>query len=172
MPKLPIGDIGPVEITWGYGESDAINLAPFLGSVSLKMTDSVKDVEEEAFGGAAVDAVLSGAVMDLETPMTRSTLLQLEKVLLGILTGNVLTLKGMTGCDMYSKAKVMVIKPVCDNVPSTNHAEWIELYKTYPLRAFDLKFDRSSQRIFLVKWKVFISQDSATYGDYGTLGMV
>lgn len=172
MPKLPIGDIGPVEITWGYGESDPINLAPFLGSVSLKMTDSVKDVEEEAFGGAAVDAVLSGAVMDLETPMTRSTLLQLEKVLLGVLTGNVLTLKGMTGCDMYSKAKTMVIKPVCDNVASINPAEWIELYKTYPLRAFDLKFDRASQRIFLVKWKVFISQDSATYGDFGTLGMV
>jgi len=172
MPRLPMGDLGPVQITWRYGESDAITLEPFLGAVVLRMTDTITDIQEEAFGEAAVDAAFGGATMELETPLTRSTLQQLEAVLLGDLAGSVLTLKGMVGCDMYADAAPMVIKPVCDNVASVIPAEWIELYKTYPYRAFELTFDRSTQRVFLVKWKIFISQDSATYGDFGTIGMV
>lgn len=170
--KLPMGDIGPCEIEWGYGESGALTLAPFLGTVTLKQTDTIKDVQEEAFGEAAVDAVFGGSQMELDAPMTRSSLTQLEAVLLGALTGSVLTIKGMVGCDMYAHAKAMVIKPVCDNVPSTNHAEWIHLYKTYPYRKWELQFDRSNQRIFLVGFKIFISQDSLTLGDFGTIGML
>jgi hypothetical protein len=166
-----MGDIGPCEIEWGYGESDAITLAPFLGTVSLKMTDTIHDVQEEAFGEAAVDAVFGGATMELDVPMTRSTLDQLEAVLLGELTGNVLTLKGMVGCEMYENARALVIKKVCDNVPSVTHSEWIHIYKTYPYRKFELQYDRSSQRVFLVGFKIFVSQESATYGDFGTIGM-
>jgi hypothetical protein len=167
-----MGDIGPCEIEWGYGESSSLTLAPFLGTVSLKMTDTIKDVQEEAFGEAAVDAVFTGATMELDVPMTRSTLLQLEAVLLGVLAGNVLTLPGMVGCEMYSLSKALVIKRVCNNVPSTDHKEWIHLYRTYPFRKFELQFDRNNQRVFLIGFKVFISQDSGTYGDFGTIGMV
>lgn len=172
MPRLPMGDLGPVEIYWRYGESGQITISPFLGAVVLRMSDTINDIQEEGFGEAAVDAAFGGATMELETPLTRSTLDQLEAVLLGTLVGNVLTLKGMVGCDMYADAAQMVLKPVCDNMPSVIPAEWIQLYKTYPYRAFELTFDRSTQRVFLVKWKIFISQDSATYGDFGTLGMV
>jgi hypothetical protein len=171
MPRLPMGDLGPAEILWRYGLSNEIALAPFLGAVNLRMSDTINDIQEEAFGEAAVDAALGGAQMELDTPMTRSSLDQLEAVLLGDLTSNVLTLKGMVGCGMYDDAAEMVIKPVCDNVPSVNQAEWIHLYKTYPYRAFELTFDRSTQRVFLVKWKIFISQESLTYGNFGTIGM-
>jgi hypothetical protein len=170
--KLPFGDIGPCEIVWGYGESAPINLSPFLGSVELKQTDTIKDVQEEGFGEAAVDAVFGGGQMELDVPMTRSTLQQLEAVLLGQLAGSVLTLNGMVGCDMYASAKAMVIKPVCDNVASTDHATWINLFKTHPYRKWALQFDRSNQRVFLVGFKIFISQDSLTFGQFGTIGMV
>lgn len=170
--KFPFGDIGPCEIEWGYGESDAITLAPFLGTVSVKQTDVIHDVQEEGFGDAAVDAVFGGGAMEMDVPMTRSTLLQLEAVLLGTLAGSVLTLKGMVGCDMYAHAKALVIKPVCDNVASTVHSEWIQLYKTYPFRKWELQFDRSNQRVFLVGFKIFISQESGQVGDFGTIGMV
>jgi len=171
MPKLPMGDIGPCEVEWGYGESDAILLSPFLGTVSLKMADTLKDVQEEGFGDAAVDAIISGTTMELDIPMTRSTIDQLEAVLLGVLNASVLTLTGMVGCEMYANARALVIKPVCNNVPSTVHTDWIHLYKTYPFRKWELQFDRSNQRVFLVGFKIFISQESATYGDFGTIGM-
>lgn len=171
MPRLPMGDLGPCEIIWRYGQSDEIALAPFLGAVVLRMSDTINDIQEEAFGEAAVDAAFGGASMELETPLTRSTLEQLEAVLLGQLNSTVLTLPGMVGCGMYDDAEAMVLKPVCDNVPSTDSAQWIHLYKTYPYRAFELSFDRSTQRVFLVKWKIFISQDSLTYGDFGTIGV-
>lgn len=172
MPRLPIGDIGPCEIEWGYGESDAITLAPFLGTVTLKMTDSIKDVQEEAFGEAAVDAVFTGATMELDVPMTRSTLDQLEMVLHGIQTsGHVLAINGFVGCSMYEDARAMVIKPVCDNVPSTDDTEWTLIYKTYPFRKFELAWDRSTQRVHLVGFKIFISQESATYGKFYQYGI-
>jgi hypothetical protein len=172
MPKLPFGDMGPCEIEWGYGESDMITLAPFLGKVSLKQTDTINSIQEEAFGDADVDGVMGGSKVELDVPMTRSTLAQLELVLLGVLFGSVLTMRGMVGCDMYAHAKAMAIKPVCDNVASIIPAEWIILYKTYPFRKWTLDFDRSTQRVFLIGFKVFISQESGTYGDFGTFGTV
>lgn len=172
MPKLYCGDMGPCEIEWGYGESGAITLAPFLGKVSLKQTDTINSIQEEAFGDADVDGVFGGSKAELDVPMTRSTLLQLEAVLLGDLTGSVLTMRGMVGCDMYAHAKAMAIKPVCDNVASIIPAEWTILYKTYPFRKWTLEWDRSTQRVFLVGFKVFISQESGTYGNFGTFGSV
>lgn len=170
--KLPMGDIGPCQIIFGYGESGAVTLEPYLGTVKLSMADTIHDVQEEAFGDAAVDAVFGGAKMDLEIPLTRVSLAILESVLLGELTGNVLTIKGQVGCDMYANSRPLAIIPVCDNVPATDHKTWTLLYKVYPYRAWELSFNRSAQRVFLVKFKVFIAQESPYAGDFGQFGVL
>ncbi|GAH51573.1 unnamed protein product, partial [marine sediment metagenome] len=106
MPKLPIGDIGPCVVIWNYldvAESDgeALCIGPYLGTVSLRMTDSISDVQEEGYGDAPVDAVFAGSVVELDIPMARSLLTQLEKTIayegMGSLSdsGKVLTLKNM-----------------------------------------------------------------------------
>lgn len=176
MPKLPIGDMGPCEIVWGYGESAAMYLGEYLGGVKLTMETTVHDIKEEAAGDAAVDAVFGGSVMTLEIPMTRSTLAQLNEVLLagGIQTSGdheYLILKNAVGCDLYDLAKSIVIKPFCGDVISTDPAEWLQLYKCYPVPGMDLTFDASTQRIFPVRFKVFVSQESGDEGEFGTLGM-
>jgi len=176
MPKLPIGDIGPCVIIWDYGGTP-LCLGPYLGTVSLRMTDSVSDVQEEGYGDAPVDAVFAGTVFELDIPMVRSTLLQLVGTIgyvdMGSLSvsGKVLTLKNMAGCDMYANAKQIVIAPVCNNVPDSDPNTWTLLYKCHPWRELELTWDRSGQRIHMCKFKIFPNQDSGYCGEYGTEGM-
>ena len=174
MPKLPMGDIGPCVVIWDY-EGTPICLGPYLGTVSLTWVDSVSDVQEEGYGDAPVDAVFAGSVVELSVPMTRNTLSELANSIgygsMGSLTGNVLTMYNMAGCDMYELAKQIIIAPVCNNVPDSDEHSWIQLYKCHPYRDFELVFDRSGQRIHMCKFKVFPNSDSGYCGEYGTWGV-
>jgi len=164
MPQLPFKDKGPCEVVWDYAGTP-LNLSPFLGTVSLRTTDGISTVEEEGYGTTPVDAVFTGTNVELEIPMARSTLAQLKTLLAGVESGehgNIF--KAKAGCDMYTNAKQVVIKPMCDNIPSTTESEWILLYKCYPYRDFDLQFDRDSQRIHMVKFLVFVNLDSGYEG--------
>lgn len=191
MPKLPMDDIGPCVVIWDYDQFAAgtpICLGPYLGSVSLRMTDSVSDVQEEGYGDAPVDAVFAGSVMELDVPMARSTLDELATTIgydemgaktymdnsdppAAVADDKVLTLYNMAGCDMYTSAKAILIAPVCNNVPDVLPETWILLYKCHPWRDFELTFDRSGQRIHMVKFKVFPNQDSSYCGEYGLWGL-
>ncbi len=176
MPALPIKDMGPCEIVLGYGESDAINLGPFLGATTFTGETTVNDIQEERYGEAAVDAIMAGTVATLELSMTRSTLDQLNEVLnaggvLGSAPYEYIKLKNQLGCEMYDLAKSVVIKPICDNVVSTDPSEWVHIYKAFPVPGWNLTYDRSTQRVFPITFKVFVSQESGEEGEFGTLGM-
>jgi len=176
MPRLSIGDIGPCEIVWGYGESGALTLGPFLGGVTLRMDTTVHDVKEDRAGEAAVDAAFGGSVMELEVPMTRSTLTQLNEVLLagGVVDSGdheYIKLVNQIGCFMYDLSRSLVIKPICNDEVGTDPAEWIQIYVCYPIPAIDLTYAPDTQRLFPIKFKVFVCQESPYVGDFGTLGM-
>ena len=177
MPKLPMGDIGPCVVIWDYEGTTPICLGPYLGTVSLRMTDSVSDVQEEGYGDAPVDAVFAGTVMELDIPMARNDLGTLQHTIgyvgMGALNGSGfrLHLYNMAGCSMYENAKHIIIAPICNNVPDPDPNSWILLYKCHPYRDFELTFDRSGQRVHMVKFKIFPNQDSGFCGDYGTWGL-
>lgn len=180
MPKLPMGDISPCEVIWNYdppGAEVAQYLSPYLGTVTLGMVDSVSDVQEEGYGDAPVDAVFAGTVVTLSIPMARSRLAQLAVTIgyqeMGVLSGSgrVLTLYNVAGCDMYSNSRQIVIAPVCNNAPDPDPNTWILLYKCHPFRDFELTYDRSGQRVHMVRFKVFPNQDSGYCGEYGTWGV-
>ena len=176
MSSLPIKDMGPGEIVWGYGESGALNLGPTLGGIFHRMDTTVHDIKTDQGGDAAVDAAFGGSTMELEVIMTRSTLTQLNEVLLadGVQpSGNhsYIKLKNQIGCSMYDLAKAVVIKPYCGDEVSDDPAEWTHIYKCYPIPAFDLSYTPDTQRVFPIKFKVFVSQESGYEGEFGTLGM-
>lgn len=173
MPALPIKDMGPCEIVLGYGESDALNLGPFLGATTYRGETNVADILEERYGDAAVDGIMTGTVAVLELSMTRSTYLQLTEVLNAqYISGDVFRLRNQLGCEMYEISRQLVIKPICDGAVSTDPAEWVHIYHTYPVPGWELTWDKSTQRIFPVLFKVFVSQESGWEGDFGTLGMI
>jgi hypothetical protein len=162
--------MGPCEIVWGYEESGEITLKPYFGTVSLKMTDGIKGVQEEGYGDADVDAVTQGSTVELDVPLTRLDLDQLEFVLQATRIGDLLVLTSRAGCPMYDDARPLVIKPICDNIPGPE-SSWILLFKTFPFRKFDLPFDRGSQRVVLVGFKVFPSQEAGHEGELAQIGV-
>lgn len=174
MPQLPFKDKGPVQITWDYGGSNLV-INPVLGTVSFRTTDGVSDVQEEGYGDAPVDAVFTGTVVELDVPMTRSDMDTLIALLEGVESGaqpDFAIFSNKAGCDMYENAKQIVIKPLCDNAPDSDSGTWILIYKCHPYRDFDLGFDREGQRIHMVKFKVFVNQDSGYEGKLYQVGVV
>jgi len=179
--SLPIHDIGPCEVVWGYGESGAIDLGPMLGATVYKGETHVQDIFEERYGDAPVDAVMIGTVATLEIRMTRSTLEQLNEILnAGGIEGapphEYIKMRNQMSCEMYDLAKSVVIKPICgdvDGVPQTSDdpAEWVQIFKCFPVAGWELTFDKSTQRVFPVTFKIFVSQESGQVGEFGTLGM-
>ena len=175
MPKLPMGDVGPCVIIWDYDSGNDYCIGPYLGTITLRMTDSVSPVHEEGYGDAEVDGVFAGAVMSLDIPMARNTLSQLANTIgygsMGSLAGNVLTLYNMAGCDMYELAKQILIAPICNNVPNSDPHSWTLLYKCHPWRDYELTWDKAGQRIHMCKFKIFPNQDSGYCGEYYQEGL-
>lgn len=176
MSQLPIGDIGPCEVTWDYGGANPVIITPHLGKVSVRMADAVTDVRIDGQGVAPIEAFFEGATLELEVPMTRSTLSQLANTIgyrdLGTLAGNVLTLHNVAGIEMMAHAKQIVIKPLCIDVPDPDPHTWTLLYKCHPYRDFELGFDRSGQRVHMVKFKIFPNQDTGYEGNYFQEGLI
>uniref|UniRef100_A0A6M3M1A2 Uncharacterized protein n=1 Tax=viral metagenome TaxID=1070528 RepID=A0A6M3M1A2_9ZZZZ len=168
---LQIKSMGPCEVVWGYGEAGAMNLGPFLGATLFKGETHVQDILEERYGDAPVDAIMIGTIASLELRMTRSTLEQLAEVLNAFTSGDVLYLENQLGCEMYGISKSVVIKPICDNEVSTDPVEWVQIYKCYPIPGWELTWDKATQRVFPIMFKVFPSQESGFEGKFGTIGM-
>jgi len=180
MPQLPLGDIGPCEVTWDYGGASPIVITPHLGKVTISMADATADVHGDLHGESQGDGLLEsffeGTTVELAVPMARSTLSQLANTIgydgMGLLVGNVLTLYNIAGVEMYAQAKMMVIKPMCDETPDPDPHHWIVLYKCHPYRDFELGYDRAGQRVHMVKFKVFANQDSGYEGEYFQEGLI
>lgn len=174
MPTSPILDMGPAEVVWKYGESDAAYLGHTLGGVKVTMETNAADILEDQNGDAPVNAVLTGSVVNIEMTLTRLSITELRRVMLTsepVGLPCVTPIENQIGCDLYSLAGALVIKPLCGNVVSADPCEWLHIYKAYPLVGLDLTYDKDTQRVFPVKFKVFVSYDSGESGTFGTIGM-
>lgn len=173
MAELPMGEISAAEILWdpaALGGTE-VSFKSAFGTVNLRGTDTINPVQEERFGDADVDAVHGGMVMELEIPLTRTELAKLVTVIHGAITGDALSLINKAGCKASDGWKPLFIKPMCGSVPDVDPATWVHIYSAYPFRAFEIPYDRSSQRIINVIFKCFVSTVSATIDEFGTIGV-
>jgi len=172
MPTSPMRDMGPCIMVYGWDESDAAELGKTLGGVKVTMETNAADILEDQAGDAAVNAVLTGSVVGVEATLTRLSAAQLARVLnVEVDSDGNVPIENQIGCDLYDLAKSLLIIPLCGNEPSDDPSQWLLLYKTYPVAGLELVYDKDTQRTFPVKFKVFVSQESATLGKFGTAGL-
>ena len=172
MPTSPMLDMGPCELIWGWGDSDAAELGRTLGGVKVLMETNAADIFEDQQGDAAVNAVLTGSVASVEATMTRLSAAQLARILNTELDsdGNV-PIENQVGCDLYDQSKALLIVPLCGNVPDPDPSRWLLLYRTYPIAGLELVYDKDTQRTFPVKFKVFVCQETECLGKFGVAGL-
>lgn len=168
---LPPGDKGPADIIWGYGESGAMYLGEAL-MIHPILEQTYSDVNTSKAGNSPVDIVMTGATMRIECEFVQSTLEQMAAILgTEVIGGQIVPIKSFSGCAKYEDAKAVVIKPVCDNEPSTDPARWIHLYKCVIIPAIDFPFDVETQRTLPATIVVLRSQESGYTNKFGTIGM-
>jgi hypothetical protein len=168
-----MGEISAAEILWdpaALGGTE-VSFKSALGTVNLRGTDTVNPIHEERFGDALVDAAHGGMPVELEVPLTRTELAKLVTVLHGAITGDALTLINKAGCNALPNAKPIFIKPMCGGLPDADPKTWAHLYLCYPFRAFEIPYDRSTQRTINVIFHCFVSTESATIDKFGTIGV-
>jgi hypothetical protein len=148
-----------------------IELSPIFGDVYFRSEDQSEDIKEDGQGVTPIDAVMVGRITELQIPMTRSDLDQLEAVIGGsVAVGNVLSVSNRVGQAVFADAKEVILKPMEDNVCSAVNTEWLHIWRCYPMHAFEIPYNLSTQRIFNVVFKVFPDDLSGQVGEIWQVG--
>lgn len=147
-----IRELGPCQIVY-----DEVDLGATLGGVNFRYTEEGKPVNEDQKGVTNVDEIKIGvSACEAEVPLSRSTLAQLAKVIGGSsYSGSKINVNNQVGVSMYDNAAELILKPIVNNVPSTNEADWLVIPKAYPKVDFDIAFSVDGQRIYKVMFKGF-----------------
>jgi hypothetical protein len=166
MPQLQVKDLGPCAVYW-----NSIFLGATLGGVTFKEDQHFQDVKEDGHGDTPVDAITTGKITTVEANFTRSSLTQLEYMIESATKGTSnLTVVNSVGNAMFANAKELILKPLVDNVASTNDEEWLYVRRTYPLGAPEFKYDNSGQRVLKVVFKCFPDDVSLHVGEIWRMG--
>lgn len=176
MPPLQIGDKGPCEIIWAYGESNEINLGESLGDTNLVMEEAYSAVEVEKYGDAELDGYRHGRKMRLEVPFAWSSLQQLAVILdasIDEVNEQLIFANVGVGCSMLADSQPIVLRPLCDGAGNVDPATWIRLFHCFPNVNFTLTWNRGeAQRVYAVTFIVFMSTESGQVGQFGEQGVI
>ena len=156
----PPRDMGPCCIVW---DPDGVNLdmKPTFGTVTYRPEDQKEDVFHDEHGVAPVDSIHTGRPATLEVPMTSPNLAQLEAVIKGSTKKKsagkykILWVPNTVGCAVFANAKVIIVKPLCNQVCSAIEAEWLYIFRAYPFAQLEIGFDNNGQRVYNVLFKCY-----------------
>ena len=154
MPEATLKDLGPCQITF-----DSVDLGKTMGGVTFR--DSVVEVKvlEDQAGSTPVDTILTGRTIEVEVPMSRSTLAQLAKVIPGASNGGSYVLvKNQAGIARAANAALLVLQPLVDGVAS---GDALTIFLASPSTDIELTFDNENQRVYKVKFIAYPDADNS-----------
>jgi len=175
--QQPLLDISPGAVVWDYGDSPAENLVirPTLGTINVPIEDQLAPVHEEEFGDAPVSHVSKGTVAGpIEVPFTRyelQTLHALYRDLTTYRSGDILVFRNSVGRDFFTESKQLVIRPIIENVVSTDQSTWWLFYHAHPFNAWTIGYDRDNQRVMMIQFHVYPRQSGDHIGDFYQIGV-
>lgn len=174
--QSPFLDISPGALILDYGGSGHENLIvrPTLGQIRLTVEDQTAPVHEEEFGDHEVDTVEKGAIVGLEVPFTRlqlGTLNEIYNTKTVMQSADVLIFKNQVGYNYFPNSRNCVIRPIVNNVLSTDPSQWVLLYHVHPFNQWELVWDRETQRVMMINFKVYAKQTGANIGHLFQIGV-
>lgn len=160
-----IKHLGPCQVL--YGGTD---LGQTKGGVTFRYTEESKPINEDQKGVTNVDEIKVGAsACEVEVNLTRSSLAQLAQIIGGSsYSGNKLNVTNQVGVSMYDNANALVLKPIVNNVASTNENDWLNIPKAYPKVDLEIVFDAENQRVYKVMFKGFPNASTGVIWYIGT----
>lgn len=148
MPEAMLKDLGPCQITF-----NSVDLGKTMGGVIFRDSMNQVPVMEDQAGSTPVDHILTGRNIQVEIPMSRSTLAQLTAVLPGASSyGSYTVVNNQAGIARAATAAKLVIQPLVDGSPS---ADALTIWKASPITDIELTFDNENQRVYKVLFNVY-----------------
>jgi hypothetical protein len=150
----PFGDLGPCAVIFGDGGGE--DLGSTMGGVIFRHTEESTPVKEDQSGVSAIDEIKVGYSCEVEVPLTRSSLGQLSKVIgNSTYTGKALRVGVAVGISLLENAKQLILKPIVNNIVSTDPTEWLTIHKAYPKVDLEVVYNSEGQRVYKCIFKVF-----------------
>lgn len=154
MPEAVLKDLGPAQVTF-----NSVDLGKTMGGVRFRDSGNQAPVVEDQAGTTPVDHIITGRLISVEIPMSRSTLAQLATVIPGASNGGSYVLvKNQAGITRADSAAKLVIQPLVDGVAS---ADALTVFKASPNTDIELTFDNENQRVYKVTFNVYPDTDNA-----------
>lgn len=162
----PIGDLGPCAVVF-----DGVDLGATMGGVIFRHTEESRPVKEDQQGVSSIDEIKVGYSCEVEVPLTRSSLGQLSKVIgNSTYTGAALRVGVAVGISLLANAKQLILKPIVNNVVSTDQTEWLTVHKAYPKVDLELLYNSEGQRVYKCIFKAFPDTTRATNDSLWRIG--
>lgn len=155
-----IRELGPCQVIY-----DSVDLGKTNGGVTFRYTEDSKPVNTDQAGSANVDEISTGAsACEVEMSLTRSTLAQIAKIMGGVtVVGTKLSGINKVGISMYDNSALLTLKPIVNNVPSTEAADWLNIPHAYPKVDLEVVFDAENQRVYKTIFKGFPDADTGEH---------
>jgi len=166
MGQSNIKDLGACQILF-----DDVDLGKTFGDVIFKSEISAEPIHEDQEGTTPVDEVMTGRAVSVEIPMTRATLDQLAKVIPnGSIVGDALIVKNPIGTTLADKAKELILKPIVDNLPSSDSSTWLTVFSCAPRENIEITYNNAGQRVFGITFIAFPVTTSPDIGNLWKIG--
>lgn len=155
-------------------EFSSTDLGETFGGVIFRVTEETAPVVFDQLGTTPVDEIETGKMVEVEVPLTDTTLATLEALLSGAsgsgtsVASGQLTVKQTAGQSKYDNAGLLKLTPVESNgVGATSGI--IHVFKAAPIAQIEQTFDNSEQRVTKFLFKGFPDRSSgvAAYRMWG-----
>lgn len=148
MPEAMLKDLGPCQVTF-----NSVDLGTTLGGVIFRDSMNQVVVGEDQAGTTPVDHILTGRSIQVEVPLSRSTLAQLVAVIPGNSNySSYMIVNNQAGIARAASAQKLVIQPLVNGAPS---ADALTIFKASPITDIELTFDNENQRVYKVTFNVY-----------------
>jgi len=165
----PLLDLGPCVIDYDGG---TVVFNKSLGGVKFRYQEFNAPIKEDQSGSETdVDEVSTGAKCELEVPLTREELADLN-YLLGnsAQVGTYLKASNPVGESKFAGAVALIVKPIINGTVSVTTTQWLTIHRASPTVNWDVAYDNSGQRVFLTTFKGFPDDASGQVGEFWRAG--